>query len=156
MYHELDFLLFDALRQAGRIMRAHRPHGEHGGCPEHGAPPVKREMVLAILSDHKGAMRQNQLASAFRVSPSTLSEMLNKLEADGLLERTTDTSDRRATLLTLTDRGAARVDEIREVFRSAFARIFGRLSEDEKRQLILLLGKIGPPEDAVGPAANPS
>lgn len=139
MYDDLDFLLFDALRQAGRSMRAHRPSDGDG---KGGGPTAKREIILAILSDNKGAMRQNQLAEAFRVSPSTLSEMLNKLEADGLITRATDPADRRATLLALTDVGAARACEIREETRRAFASAFGELSDEEKHTLIALLHKI--------------
>lgn len=142
MYHDLDFMLFDALRHAGRTMRAHKPHCDE----ENRGPSAKREIILAILSDNAGAMRHNQLASAFRVSPSTLSEMLNRLESDGMIERSQDPADRRATLLTLTDRGKRRADEIKEETHRAFSAAFGNLSDDEKRQLIALLHKIPDPD----------
>ncbi len=138
MYQDLDFQLFDALRRTGQALRASKP-----GC---GSGASKREIILAILSENEGGMRQNQLASAFRVSPSTLSEMLNRLEADGLIERRNDPADRRATLLTLTDEGGERVDRIRDQARRSFAEIFSALSDSEKRQLIDLLMKISSPE----------
>lgn len=143
MQNNLDFMLFDALRRAGQTMRAHRPSPHP--C-EKGGPAVKREIILAILSDSKGSLRQNQLASAFRVSPSTLSEMLNRLETDGMIERVTDSTDRRATLLVLTEKGAQRADEIKQETQKSFDAAFGALSDDEKRQLIALLHKIPKPD----------
>lgn len=142
MHDDLDFRLFDALRHAGRSMRAHRPGCDDKGC----GPAAKREIILAILADNEGAMRNNQLASAFRVSPSTLSEMLNRLENDGMLTRSQDPADRRATLLALTDQGKRRADEIKEETHRAFAETFGNLTDDEKRQLIALLHKIPDPD----------
>ena len=144
MHDDLDFMLFDALRQAGRTLRAHRP----GSSDSPGGPTLKREIILAILSENEGGLRQNQLASAFRVSPSTLSEMLNKLETDGMITRAADPADRRATLLTLTDKGARRADEIKEETRRSFADTFGSLSNDEKQTLITLLRKIPEPDQA--------
>ena len=137
MKKETDFLLFDALRSAGQAMRAHKPD-DSKNC----GPAVKREIILAILCDSDGSMRQNRLAEAFRVSPSTLSEMLNKLEADGLITRSTDPADRRATLLSLTESGKKRAEEIKGETKKRFAEIFRELSEDEKQQLISLLHKI--------------
>lgn len=144
MHDDLDFMLFDALRQAGRTMRAHRP----GSNDSPGGPTFKREIILAILSENDGGLRQNQLANAFRVSPSTLSEMLNKLETDGMITRTADPADRRATLLALTEKGAQRADEIKEETRRSFADTFGSLSDDEKQTLITLLRKIPEPDQA--------
>ena len=142
MYNDLDFVLFDALRRAGRAMRAHKPRCDE----ENRGPATKREIILAILADNEGAMRHNQLASAFRVSPSTLSEMLNRLEDDGLLERSQDPADRRATLLELTDSGKRRADEIKEETHRAFSTAFGSLSDEEKQTLITLLHKIPDPD----------
>ena len=142
MHDDLDFKLFDALRHAGRSLRAHKPHYDSEGH----SPAARREIILLILDDNAGGMRQNQLASAFRVSPSTLSEMLNRLEADGMIERSSDPSDRRATLLKLTDKGAERVGNIKEETRKSFAVTFGNLTDGEKRQLITLLHKIPDPD----------
>lgn len=144
MYNELDFKLFDALRHAERSLRAHRP----GSADCKGGPAAKREIILAILADNQGDMRQNQLASAFRVSPSTLSQMLDRLEEDRMITRGSDPADRRATLLSLTDKGRERADWIKEETGKAFAETFEGLNEDEKRQLIVLLRKISEPQKA--------
>lgn len=137
MNQETDFLLFDAFRRATQALRAPCPDDKRR-C----GPAVKREIILAILSDNDGGMRQNKLAEAFRVSPSTLSEMLNRLESDGLITRVTDPADRRATLLTLTADGTKRSEEIKQESRARFAALFRNLSEDEKTQLISLLHKV--------------
>lgn len=143
-FNGLDFQLFDALRRANRILRAQKPRRD-SACS---GPAAKREIVLAILSEHEGGLRQNQLAAAFRVSPSTLSEMLNRLEEDGLIARTPDPSDRRATLMTLTDQGADRACQIKEDTQRVFVSVFGGLTDDEKQQLTALLLKISDPDKA--------
>ncbi len=50
-----------------------------------------------------GSVRQNVLAERLGVEPMTLSSLLDRLEARGLVERTPDPADRRAKLVSLTD-----------------------------------------------------
>jgi len=51
-----------------------------------------------------GAVRQNVLAERMGVEAMTLSGSLDRLEAQGLIERRADPTDRRAKLVHLTDR----------------------------------------------------
>ena len=46
MHDDLDFRLFDALRHAGRSMRAHRPQCDDKGC----GPAAKRVTPGALRS----------------------------------------------------------------------------------------------------------
>lgn len=52
-----------------------------------------------------GAMRPTQLAESLGTGASNVSKILRRLEDDGLVQRATDPSDRRANLVTLTDAG---------------------------------------------------
>jgi DNA-binding MarR family transcriptional regulator len=54
-----------------------------------------------------GPMRPTILARALGTGASHVSKILRRLEADGLVERTTDPSDRRATRISLTTAGEA-------------------------------------------------
>ena len=148
----LDFMLFDALRHVGRTMRTGHgpgmlaPPGMEPGAG--GQPPaLQREVILAILSDSGDGLRQKDIAGAFRVSPSTLSSMLDKLEAEEYLERRTDPSDRRATTLTLTEKGRSRAEEIKVQRMSMMGRLFSRLDDEDKKTLIRLLRKMVPEEE---------
>ena len=54
-----------------------------------------------------GAMRPTALAEVLATGASHVSKIVRRLERDGLVERTTDPSDGRATRVTLTEEGEA-------------------------------------------------
>jgi DNA-binding MarR family transcriptional regulator len=66
--------------------------------------PAARLSALATLAAH-GPMRPGDLAAREQVSPPTLSRTLALLSEAGLVGRTTDPADQRATLLTVTPAG---------------------------------------------------
>lgn len=68
--------------------------------------------VLVTLEQH-GPCRQGDLAVTMCLSPSALSRHVTDLVADGLLRRSPDPSDGRATVLHLTDEGHALLRRIR-------------------------------------------
>jgi DNA-binding MarR family transcriptional regulator len=60
-----------------------------------------------------GAMRPTSLADELGVGASYVSKIVRRLESDGLVQRSTDPSDRRATLIRLTETG---VEAARDVY----------------------------------------
>lgn len=54
-----------------------------------------------------GSMRPTALANVLNTGASHVSKILRRLEDDGLIERTADATDRRATLVSLTPSGEA-------------------------------------------------
>lgn len=87
-----------------------------------------------------GPMRPTALAEALATGPSHVSKIVRRLELDGLVERTTDPSDGRATLVTLTASGedAARsvyalgdrmISEVLEGWSAADVRRYTALTE---------------------------
>lgn len=145
----------------------HSPHGEHGPLehgpcrmgmhkpegpmpeampmgPHHHGPKrrLHRERILAILNEREEGMRQKELAEILMIHPSSLSEAIDKLEADRYLERNIDPADRRATLITLTEKGKARAYEVEDERAEALNRFFANLNEEEKTQLLILLDKV--------------
>jgi DNA-binding MarR family transcriptional regulator len=79
----------------GQLMR--RLRAEHRFSLTHGA-------VLGRL-DRDGPQSTVELAAAERVRPQSMGQTLAELEAQGLVSRRPDASDRRRTLLELTDAG---------------------------------------------------
>ena len=73
---------------------------------EHGSTRA-RCMILARLERQPG-MSQNELAAITEVAPITVARLVDRLEAQGLVERCTDPKDRRIWRLRLT-RAAAPV-----------------------------------------------
>lgn len=60
--------------------------------------------ILCQLAD-EGPQRLGSLATAFGLDPSTITRQVKALEDAGLAARTTDSSDRRASILDLTEEG---------------------------------------------------
>lgn len=99
--------------------------------------------MLGIIAEHENGVRQKTLCEELRINPSSVSELVGKLENDGYVKRAVDPDDRRATLIILTELGQARAAELEDEQRERFEGIFGNLTESEKEQLLALLQKIG-------------
>ena len=100
-----------------------------------------RGRMLGLLLDH-GEMSQSQLASHLGIRPQSLSEMLAKAEADGLIERRQSEEDKRQTIVFLTDTGRSRVETFRETHRKHAAEFLQPLDDNEKQTLADLLRKL--------------
>ena len=77
-----------------------------------------------------------------KVNPSSISELISKLELEGYVKRTVDPDDKRATLITLTEVGRARAYEMQDENQEIFSNLFGALSTEEKEQLLALVEKL--------------
>ena len=114
----------------------HRP-GIHGGEQPH----RDRERVLSLLDETEG-ISQQKLALILGIRPQSLSELLGKLERDGLILREKNPEDRRETLVNLTAEGRERA----AVFESERARageaFLAPLSEEERETLAELLRRL--------------
>ncbi len=119
-----------------------RPPFGPKGCKGMKGRGMSRERLLVIISDYPDGVRQKELAEHAGINASSTSEVVNRLEDDGYLKREVDPTDRRATILKLTELGEARAAEIREERESMFAELFGKLSDEEKDTLAALLDKM--------------
>lgn len=115
----------------------HRPMGRPGPNPA-----FARERVLDVIGRFEDGVRQKTLTEELRINPSSVSEMISKLENDGYVKRTVDPTDKRATLITLTELGEARTAELSDERNERLDRAFGNLTDAEKEQLIALLEKL--------------
>ena len=64
--------------------------------------------VLAALKDGK-RLPQSELARRARVEQSSMAQLLNRMERDGLIERVADPADKRSRLIGLTPQAARRL-----------------------------------------------
>lgn len=108
-------------------------------------PLLARERVLRIVLEKDDGIRQKQIAEELGINPSSMSELIYKLETDGYLERRVDESDKRATLIFLTEKGKARAYEVQDEQNEQVQNLFRNLSEDEKKTLLALLEKLTAP-----------
>lgn len=89
--------------------------------------------LLAI--EGRDAHTPGKVADALGVSRTTVTGMLDRLEAEGLLTRTVDPADRRCFVLQLTPRGQELVREINGNRREHMARAVAVMSPEKARAL---------------------
>ncbi len=111
--------------------------------------------IMCKLAD-EGPQRLGALAVAFGLDPSTITRQVQALEEIGLAARTTDPSDRRASILDLTPNGREVLDDTRDRRRSRLQAAlsdwpeadltdFGRLLKEFNASLDRLLEESTPP-----------
>jgi MarR family 2-MHQ and catechol resistance regulon transcriptional repressor len=97
--------------------------------------------VLQRLDVVEG-QRLTDLGAELLCVKSTITRLVDRLEADGLVVRTPDRSDRRAQRLLLTERGLAVRDEAARLHGEAVERRLGQLAPEEQEALRALLEKL--------------
>jgi MarR family transcriptional regulator for hemolysin len=112
---------------------------------EAGGSAAAWQVLLLIRSGQWGT--QSNMAQAMGVTGATMTHHLNSLEAQGLVRRWRDESNRRVQQVELTDAGIALFDRLREVAMRHDQRLRSRLTEKEVEELSKLLHKL---EDAPG------
>lgn len=90
----------------------------------------------------KGPQIMTSISDELRVTRRNVTALVDALEEEGLVRRQPHPTDRRATVIELTERGAKRVSGMYEEHRAAVAELFEGLSNDDRRALIRLLGSL--------------
>lgn len=97
--------------------------------------------LLAQL-DRVDGLRMSELSRRLMVTSGNVTGIADQLERDGWLIRESDSDDRRATRLRLTDRGRKRFSAMARVHESWVIELMGSLDRSEQRELQRLLGKL--------------
>ena len=94
--------------------------------------------IMAKLADG-GPHRLGALATAFGLDPSTITRQVQALVELGLAERTTDPTDRRASILDLTETGREVFETTRSTRRSKLQRALAEWPVEDVREFSRLL-----------------
>jgi MarR family transcriptional regulator for hemolysin len=94
--------------------------------------------VLARLENHEG-VSQARLADLAEVDPMTMVRILDRMEADGMLERRLDPADRRARCLFLTPKAKSLLEQIWRLSEQTRAEIFAGIGRAERDMFMTLL-----------------
>jgi DNA-binding MarR family transcriptional regulator len=97
--------------------------------------------IVRILAATPG-ITQQALAIALGTLPSRLVSLVDELESKGLLVRQSDDEDRRRYSLRLTEKGTAMLQSIGRIAREHQQHLLAALSEEERRQLSVLLHRV--------------
>jgi DNA-binding MarR family transcriptional regulator len=94
--------------------------------------------ALRVLKRY-GTMRPSELSDHLHIAPRSATEVVDALEARGLVQRRPDPADRRATLVEVTGHGVTILDAIRAARGTEAERVFGRLSPADRADLARIL-----------------
>ncbi|MGH3379790.1 MAG: MarR family winged helix-turn-helix transcriptional regulator [Actinoallomurus sp.] len=106
--------------------------------------PSERRLSFTTLSvlhtlAGSGPKRLTELTASEQVTQSAITQIVIKLERDGLVERRRDPSDGRAVLVHITERGAAIVDGRRAERIARLAELGNRLTPAERAAIAAAL-----------------
>ena len=105
-----------------------------------------RMEALAAIMNSPWPSSQIDIAKRLRIEGPTMTRMLDTLEADGLVERIADPSDRRSKHLRLTAQGEAVLEEIFAIVDELRERLIAGLTPDQidalNSTLVTLTGRL--------------
>ncbi|WP_374109025.1 MarR family winged helix-turn-helix transcriptional regulator [Streptomyces sp. CC228A] len=127
---ELAVFLRRARAQSGELAREVHPDLE----------PAAYGLLVRL--DEAGEQRATELAGYFGVGRATMSRQLRGLEDLGLIARTPDPADGRASLVRLTDEGRARFRQVRDGRRARYVRKLADWDRAEVAELARLLHQL--------------
>lgn len=95
--------------------------------------------VLEVIEDRGQPCGVTDIAVALGVDQPRASRLLLRAEEQGLLARQADPSDRRRTLLTLTDLGREQLDRMHQLRQAVFARVMADWSDADRSAFARLI-----------------
>ncbi len=96
---------------------------------------------LLVLDGVKG-MEQNELSTKLGIRPTSLSELLAKLEKKNYVTRIPSSQDRRTFYVAITPEGHAEAEKSKQLILEDGCRLLESLSEEEKETFYQILEKI--------------
>lgn len=126
---ELHFLLLRAFHHSNRlIVQQIAGLGLYPGQPK----------ILEYLLEHDGCIARDICRDCV-LDKSTMTNLLGRMERQGLIVREENGQDKRASFLRLTEDGRVLAERTKEIFRQTDAQATRTLSQDEQAQLVRLL-----------------
>ena len=89
-----------------------------------------------------GSLPLGQLAERLACVKSNVTQLVDRLDADGLVTRESDPNDRRSRLAVMTDAGRRAYDTGARLFRDAEHHLFNALTPDETARLAEMYEKL--------------
>ena len=100
----------------------------------------KKRALMILL--HTGDITRRELTRRLGITPASVSELLTKLETDGMLVRTQSKTDRRLLILSLTEKGRVAAQKYTAAREQRQQEMFACLNEEEKAALLSALEKL--------------
>jgi DNA-binding MarR family transcriptional regulator len=97
---------------------------------------------LSQLQRFPAGLRMTEISRRMMVTAGNITRLADQLEAEGLITRAPAAGDRRVAIVRLTDRGRRSFDAMAREHEEWIVTMFDRLSDDERRALFGLLGRL--------------
>jgi DNA-binding MarR family transcriptional regulator len=125
--------------EIGRLFLSRRNSSPVGRDPEDELSTVQHVAITAL---RERPMRIGELACHVGLAESSVTRLVDRLEARGLAERRPLPGDRRGVVVGLTGAGALLAEAAATRRRAYLTDILKALEPDERRELIRLFGKV--------------
>lgn len=137
MSPSLSEQLFHQFHQCGALL--HR--GRHRFAEDVDLPHPAQGRILSLLNGMDG-ISQRELTSILGLRPPSVSELVDKLQRAGLVNRFQNPDDKRLFNLSLTEEGKALVNRAEAARKTAAESLFSGLEPAEQTSLSTLLAKL--------------
>jgi DNA-binding MarR family transcriptional regulator len=107
----------------------------------HGLTFARYEALVLLQFSRKGSLPLGKMGERLMIHPTSVTNIVDRLEAQGFIRRVAHPTDRRTTLAEITDEGRAVVEEATQTVTAVSFAMDG-LTETELEDLILLLRKL--------------
>ncbi len=110
------FGAIDAMSAATSLTRAHQIvlGRVNDALAPHGLTFSRYEAIALLAFSRKGELPLGKMGVRLQVHPASITNTVDRLEADGLVERTPHATDRRTVLARITEAGRQRLKEATE------------------------------------------
>ncbi len=117
----------------------------HRGVPPQDSTISHAQARLLFIIDSKkeDGVSVKELSEKLSVTPGAITQFVDALVRKDFVRRHEDPNDRRIVRLTLTESAKNQSERLRKEFLSSATRVFDILSDEEMKQLIELLAKVG-------------
>jgi DNA-binding MarR family transcriptional regulator len=112
-----------------------------GALRPHGLTFARYEALVLLTFSRTGRLPMRVMGERLQLHPTSVTNIVDRLQADGLVRRIPHPTDRRATLVEITEAGSSLLEA---ATKSVTAIDFGLsgLTPDEESQLTALLGRV--------------
>lgn len=110
-----------------------------------GYKPSEIKVLFCIKKGRKPdctEIKVSEISKLLHVTSPTVTQLIKSLEADGLVERKTDLTDRRVVWITLTKKGEEVTRKAEDAFLDSFNGLIEYLGEEQSDQLAELLNRV--------------
>ena len=125
------------------LMKAYRTLERHARCSIEPLGLGSSDFAILELLLHRGRQPVNAIGRRIDLTSGAITSAVDRLEAQGLVVRTSDPEDRRTRFVSLTPKGTARIREVFGVHKRAMEGATRSLTTAERETLINLIRKLG-------------